>query len=624
MDTGKGLLGLSPSSFYTGSASVDLSFAWAGRRPATPFGPAAGPHTQLAQNIVLAYLAGARAIELKTVQEKDDLEIPRPCIDAPNLAFNVEWSQELSLEASLEQYVIAWLLLKQVEHSGLLGKPAGDPFYDCVFDLSLGYDYAGLRSAKVGRWLSAMTDASAEIDRLRAALPADLAHLRDLEVDPRIGRSVTLSTFHGCPKDEIEQMAAYLMEEWRLDVIIKLNPTLLGHAETDSLLRARLGYSDLQLNPDSFAADLTLDEAAGLVQRLRQRGADCGQRFGIKFSNTLVVGNHRARFNEREMYLSGRPLHVVAMRASAALRAEVGWEVPVSFSAGIDQANCVEAVAAGFAPVTACTDLLQKGGYARLHSYCQRLGQTIVDSGADNLEAWLGSTEAVQRRAQAYAEALPEDARYHADALRPPRQIGKPLLAFDCLSCGICEAVCPNAALFDMPLEQAPERVVALRLAAGRWQPQRAAAPALKRPRQILVLDDFCNECGHCETQCPMQGHPSAIKHHFFLSQRAWAGRHRRDGFWLETPQRLRGRIDAVECALETQGEHFRFTGPHGSVVLDADGAPRATDQWALADSVTSIELEPFHLLVSLLRSVDEAPPGHARELIHTFGGTPV
>ena len=50
----------------------------------TPFGPAAGPNTQLAQNIVAAYYAGARFFELKTVQKMDgdDLAacINRPCI----------------------------------------------------------------------------------------------------------------------------------------------------------------------------------------------------------------------------------------------------------------------------------------------------------------------------------------------------------------------------------------------------------------------------------------------------------------------------------------------------------------------------------------------------------------
>ncbi|MEG0338871.1 MAG: selenate reductase, partial [Oscillospiraceae bacterium] len=33
-----------------------------------PFGPAAGPHTQLAQNIIAAYVGGSRFFELKTVQ----------------------------------------------------------------------------------------------------------------------------------------------------------------------------------------------------------------------------------------------------------------------------------------------------------------------------------------------------------------------------------------------------------------------------------------------------------------------------------------------------------------------------------------------------------------------------
>ena len=48
----------------------------------TPVGPAAGPHTQLAQNIVASWLVGGRFIELKTVQIMDRLEIEKPCIDA--------------------------------------------------------------------------------------------------------------------------------------------------------------------------------------------------------------------------------------------------------------------------------------------------------------------------------------------------------------------------------------------------------------------------------------------------------------------------------------------------------------------------------------------------------------
>ncbi len=50
----------------------------------TPIGPAAGPNTQLTQNIVASYYAGSRFFELKTVQVMDGDElaacINRPCI----------------------------------------------------------------------------------------------------------------------------------------------------------------------------------------------------------------------------------------------------------------------------------------------------------------------------------------------------------------------------------------------------------------------------------------------------------------------------------------------------------------------------------------------------------------
>jgi putative selenate reductase len=73
-------------------AGLDLSVEVHGHRAQTPVGPAAGPHAQLAQNILLSWLGGSRVIELKTVQIKDDLRIPRPCIDAGTVGYNVEWS----------------------------------------------------------------------------------------------------------------------------------------------------------------------------------------------------------------------------------------------------------------------------------------------------------------------------------------------------------------------------------------------------------------------------------------------------------------------------------------------------------------------------------------------------
>src|SRR5579864_5761606 len=113
---------LPQSKFFRGLAGLDLSVSFQGHRAATPLGPAAGPHGQLAQNIVLSWLGGARIIELKTVQTLDELKIPRPCIDAANVGYNVEWSQELKLEQSLGEYVSAAMFLEMVKASGLLGE----------------------------------------------------------------------------------------------------------------------------------------------------------------------------------------------------------------------------------------------------------------------------------------------------------------------------------------------------------------------------------------------------------------------------------------------------------------------------------------------------------------------
>ena len=109
--------------FFADAKGRDLGTSIAGHRAATPFGPAAGPHTQLAQNIVLSWLAGGRVIELKTVQVLDRLEIGRPCIDMATVGFNIEWSQELKLEQSLEEYVKAAMLIEMAKAEGLAPRP---------------------------------------------------------------------------------------------------------------------------------------------------------------------------------------------------------------------------------------------------------------------------------------------------------------------------------------------------------------------------------------------------------------------------------------------------------------------------------------------------------------------
>jgi len=109
----------------------------------TPFGPAAGPNTQLAQNIVAAYYAGSRFFELKTVQKMDGDElaacINRPCILAKDEGYNCEWSTELFVQQAFDEYVKAWFALRIISRLYGLGAPDG-----FMFNMSVGYDLAGI------------------------------------------------------------------------------------------------------------------------------------------------------------------------------------------------------------------------------------------------------------------------------------------------------------------------------------------------------------------------------------------------------------------------------------------------------------------------------------------------
>jgi len=135
-----------------------------GKFLATPVGPSAGPHTQLSQNIVASWLCGGRFIELKTVQVMDELVIPRPCIDMTDEGYNVEWSQELKLEESAHEYVVAWALVHLLPR--ILGweelVPAGES-PGAIFDMSLGYNLEGIRQPRMSTFMDTLADASAAL-----------------------------------------------------------------------------------------------------------------------------------------------------------------------------------------------------------------------------------------------------------------------------------------------------------------------------------------------------------------------------------------------------------------------------------------------------------------------------
>lgn len=362
-----------------------------GKRLGTPVGPSAGPHTQLSQNIVSAWLCGGRFIELKTVQARDDLQIPRPCIDMTDEGYNVEWSQELRLDESLHEYVVAWALIHLLPR--ILGRDRTDATETqrgpaAIFDMSIGYDLEGIRSDRMTRFMDGLADASAYLRPIRETIARHFPRLADVEIPDQVVNSVTLSTMHGCPPQEIERIARYLLETRRLHTVIKLNPTLLGRPQVLEILHGSLGFGEIDIPDAVFDHDLQYERAIELIDALDQVAAAYGLTFGVKLSNTLAMRNHTGRLPGDEMYMSGRALYPVTMSLYARLAREFGGQLHVSYSGGADAENVPRILSCGALPVTGCTDLLKPGGYGRLRQWLEQLDASMATAEADTLAAW--------------------------------------------------------------------------------------------------------------------------------------------------------------------------------------------------------------------------------------------
>ena len=533
---------LPKNKFFYGFPDLDLSVEFHGHRASTPLGPAAGPHGQLAQNIVLSWLGGSRIIELKTVQILDELKIPRPCIDVANVGYNVEWSQELKLEQSLGEYVSAAMFLEILKASRLLSEemtPDGIPS-DTVFDMSVGYNLEGIRSPRVRQWIASMLDATDVIDELRGSLKGEWACYRDLPFSPAISDTISLSTFHGCPAGEIEGIVTFLLAEMGCHVCIKLNPTLLGKAEVDHLLHDVLGYREIQLHPPAFENDLQFDEAVDLIPRLQAVARAHGRSLSVKFTNTLVVKNHKSVFGDELMYMSGAPLHVIALQLVKKFRAHQREPVPMSFSGGLDAHNVAGAVAMNLVPVTTCTDLLRPGGYGRLIRYLENLGVAMREVGATNIPDFIqrfrGQHDATGlRNTPILVDEATTNPRYAWERNRGvPRKVGTRLWLYDCLTCDKCVPVCPNDANF---FYEAPLATIEYDNFELHPDGPHAIAGGILRvvkAHQFANYADACNECGNCDVFCPEEGGPFAEKPRFFGSLETFHRDAGLNGFYLD------------------------------------------------------------------------------------------
>ncbi len=429
-DNSDKILGISKDLFFNPKSNDSLKSNRFGKLLESPIGVAAGPQTQLAQNIVASWLTGARFIELKTIQTLDELDVSKPCIDMQDEGYNCEWSQELKIQQSFEQYLDAWIIIHILRDKFGWGNTS-EP--GVIFNMSVGYDLKGILNENVQWFFHKMKNASVELESKVEGLKHIYPNIVNLNINPCISDNITLSTMHGCPADEIETIGEYLIENKKLHTAIKLNPTLLGKDKLHEILK-NSGF-ETQVPDIAFEHDLKYDDALKIIKNLQKKADDKNLQFSIKLTNTLESNNNKEVFSASEemMYMSGKALHPISINLATKLQNEFDGKLDISFSGGADAFNVANIVNCGLTPVTVCTDLLKPGGYGRLAQYIEKLRETGNKTKGhllDNLNA--------------YAIEVQKSTSYKKVGFTDPSiKTDRELKYFDCINAP-CVDTCPT------------------------------------------------------------------------------------------------------------------------------------------------------------------------------------
>ncbi|MCI9150484.1 MAG: putative selenate reductase subunit YgfK [Lachnospiraceae bacterium] len=466
-----------------------------GRKLETPIGPAAGPNSQLAQNIIAAYYAGSRFFELKTVQIMDGAElaacVSKPCIKADDECYNCEWSTELYVPEAQEEYIKAWFVLSFLAKEYGLGDMDG-----FQFNISVGYDLAGIKSPKIDGFIEHMKDASGtetfrECREYLLAHVGEFAHMtrKDVEgISPNICNSATISTLHGCPPQEIERIANHLLEEKKMHTFIKCNPTLLGYEFARETLDA-MGYDYIAFGRFHFEDDLQYEDAVPMLTRLMELSGKLGLEFGVKITNTFPVDVKAGELPSEEMYMSGKSLYPLSIALAARLSREFAGRLRISYSGGADAFNMNRIVGCGVWPVTMATTLLKPGGYQRLKQIAENLDEMGVKpfAGVD--------VEALN----AVAEQAIHDPHHTKPAKMPiSRKSQERVPLLDCYTAP-CEDACP--------IHQEISTYVAL---AGEGRYQEALEVILNKNPLPFITGTICAH--GCQSHCTRNFYETSVQ----------------------------------------------------------------------------------------------------------------
>lgn len=419
-----------------------------GKRIHNPVGISSGPHSQMAQNIVTAWLCGARIIELKTVQPNTIPDRTKPSIDIFEGAYNCERSQELSIEQAYDQYLNAWILIHVLQHKLSLEtyklKDIGT-----LFIMSLGYTLSDIRSDKIQWFIEKMTNCHQEKTEKIKAIKSIYPDVTKINIPDQISDSFIINTCKGCSARELEYICKFLVIDKKLHPSIKFSPKLLGYKSVMAILSAENTF-DAEINEEDFENSIQYAEALSLIEKVTAISKEMGLEMTVKISNSLACKNKTSFIPQKaeEVYLSGRALHPIAVNLAAKLQTKFEGRLNISFSGGASSMNVVNLIQSGFQSITVCTDLLKPGGYGRLNQYFNELSKTFANYQAKNIREFIlksgneyGVIESAMESLRNYAIRTLNDPAYQTNELSGHSLKSKrPLHHYDCIQAPCTEA----------------------------------------------------------------------------------------------------------------------------------------------------------------------------------------
>ncbi|MCF6249359.1 MAG: putative selenate reductase subunit YgfK [Desulfobacula sp.] len=493
------IFGIHKNHFYKNNSNTSIELF--NEKISSAIGPAAGPNSQLVQNIVASYLAGARIMELKTVQIMDGKKlrqsVPRPCINAEDECYNVEWSTELTVQEAFDEYTKAHFAILVAAKEFNLADTR-----DFSFNMSVGYDLDGIQTKKIDDFIEGLKDASDTdiFKECKSYLLENISKFKHIDktyvdsIPENICSSITLSTLHGCPPDEINRIATYLLKVKHLHTYIKCNPTLLGYEFTRKILDD-MGYHYLVFDDHHFNNDLQYDDAVGMFQNLMDLSKSLNLQFGLKLTNTFPVKIDNHELPGKEMYMSGRSLYPLSISLADKLSKEFNGTLPISYSGGADAFNISDILETGIKPVTMATTILKPGGVERFHQMAI-MTEPLLNGLSDH--AGFAGKINVEKLDQ-LAKSVTDNFK-HKKKLRPTgsRKTGSRLPLYDCFKAPCKDGGCPIG-------QQIPEY---LKLVAQKKYDEAFKVIAIDNATPAIT-SSICNHA--CQTKCTRLDYDSSL-----------------------------------------------------------------------------------------------------------------